>query len=75
MANKRISIMPGAGVNLSSIDGLLSRLKVKEVHSSCSVGAEAGDQRLVALGFSVPSARRTDAETVRALKARLRAAV
>lgn len=74
IANKRISIMPGAGVNLSTVDGLLSRLKVGEVHSSCSVDAEAGDARLVTLGFSAPSAKRTDAETVRAMKARLKAA-
>jgi copper homeostasis protein len=67
----RISIMPGAGVSLKTIDQLIPRLKVTEIHSSCSVVNEATDKRLLALGFAATGARRTDAATVRALKARL----
>jgi copper homeostasis protein len=74
IADKRISIMPGAGVTLATIDDLLARLPVSEVHASCSVSAAIGDARLLALGFASASARQTDVETVRALKAKLTAA-
>ena len=67
----RISIMPGAGVSVTTIDQLLARLKITEIHSSCSVATETADKRLLALGFAAAGARRTDAATVRALKARL----
>lgn len=73
-AKSRISIMPGSGVTLQTIDGLLSRLPVTEVHSSCSVDQPAHDARLVSLGFVAPSARQTDTQVVRLLKARLTAA-
>ncbi|MCV9962050.1 copper homeostasis protein CutC [Pararhizobium sp. BT-229] len=73
-ADGRISIMPGSGVTLETIDGLLSRLSVSEVHSSCSIDKPAHDARLVSLGFVAASAKRTDKESVRALQARLAAA-
>jgi len=74
-ANGRISIMPGSGVTLETIDGLLSRLSVSEVHSSCSIDKPAHDLRLVSLGFVAPSFKRTDADVIRRLKARLTAAL
>ncbi|WP_426129669.1 copper homeostasis protein CutC [Pararhizobium sp. PWRC1-1] len=70
-AKGRISIMPGSGVTLATVGGLLSRLSVTEVHSSCSVEKPAHDARLVSLGFVAASARQTDEQAVRALKARL----
>jgi copper homeostasis protein len=73
-ASGRISILPGSGVTLKTVDALLSRLSVTEVHSSCSKEKPAHDARLVSLGFVAPSARQTDAQAVRALKARLTAA-
>lgn len=73
-AKGRISIMPGSGVTLETVGGLLSRLSVTEVHSSCSVENPAHDGRLVSLGFVAPSSRQTDEQAVRALKARLSAA-
>lgn len=73
-AKDRLSIMPGSGVTLQTVDGLLSRLSVAEVHSSCSVEKPAHDARLVSLGFVSPSARQTDEQAVQALKARLTAA-
>jgi len=73
-ANGRISIMPGSGVTLGSVDELLAQLAPTEVHSSCSRDEPAHDARLVSLGFVAPSARKTDAALVRALKARLKAA-
>ncbi|APG82981.1 copper homeostasis protein CutC [Sinorhizobium americanum CCGM7] len=71
MAAGRLSIMPGSGVTIDSIDRLLPRLGVIEVHSSCSVREPATDVRMVEMGFAPAVARRTDAATVRAMKARL----
>ena len=73
-AKDRISIMPGSGVTLETVGGLLSRLSVTEVHSSCSVENPAKNDRLVLLGFIAPGAKQTDEQAVRALKARLTAA-
>lgn len=72
-ARGRVSIMPGSGVRLDTIEDLLARLPVHEVHSSCSVDEPAQDARLVSLGFVPASARRTDSASVRGLKDRLRA--
>lgn len=73
LAGGRLSIMPGSGVTLDSVDALLARLSVSEVHSSCSIREPAHDPRLVAMGFVTDDRRRTDAATVRAMKARLSA--
>lgn len=72
IANGRISIMPGSGVNLDTIGGILERLPVKEVHSSCSSTVAVKDRHLVTLGFSQAAVRQTDAAAVRALKQRLK---
>lgn len=69
IAAGRISIMPGSGVNIGTIGALWPRLAIGEVHASCSVAEPETDERLLAFGFSAPSMRRTDAVTVRALKA------
>lgn len=74
IADGRISIMAGSGVNLETIDALLSGLDVKEIHSSCSSNAAAGDPRLVALGFASAVSKQTDIDVVRAMKTRLRQA-
>jgi copper homeostasis protein len=71
IADGRISIMPGAGVNLDTIDNILARLPVKEVHSSCSSTIAVTNQHLVTLGFLQATVRQTDAAVVRALKERL----
>ena len=69
----RLSIMPGSGVTLDTVDALLGKLAVGEVHSSCSVREPAQDPRLVEMGFVSADRRRTDADTVRAMKAKLAA--
>jgi copper homeostasis protein len=71
IADNRISIMPGAGVNLDTIDQILSRLAVLEVHSSCSSSMPVTDRQLVTLGFSEARVKKTDITQVRALKERL----
>lgn len=65
----RISIMPGSGVTLATVGQLWPRLRISEIHASCSATVAETDERVVALGFSTPSARRTDAAKVKALKA------
>jgi copper homeostasis protein len=71
IANGRISIMPGAGVNLATINAILDAVPAREVHSSCSSHAEVSDRAIVALGFSEATVRKTDVGLVRALKSRL----
>ena len=65
----RISIMPGSGVTLATVGKLWPRLQVSEIHASCSAPVSEMDERVIALGFSAPLVRRTDAATVKALKA------
>jgi copper homeostasis protein len=69
IAAGRISIMPGSGINVGTIGALWPRLAISEVHASCSTAQAERDERLLAFGFSAPTTRRTDAVTVRALKA------
>ncbi|MDI7862301.1 copper homeostasis protein CutC [Rhizobiaceae bacterium n13] len=71
-ARGRISVMPGSGVTIETIDPLLSRLAVGEVHSSCSSGVPVSDPTVVELGFAPSVERKTDAGLVRELKARLK---
>ncbi|WP_373413479.1 copper homeostasis protein CutC [Ensifer aridi] len=71
LAAGRVSIMPGSGVSLSSIDALLSRLAVTEVHSSCSVGEPARNRRLTEMGFTAAERRVTSAATIRTMRTRL----
>lgn len=73
LASGRLSIMPGSGVTLDTVDALLENLSVSEVHSSCSIREPAHDRRLVSMGFVAEDRRRTDVATVRAMKARLSA--
>lgn len=66
----RISIMPGGGVRPQNAGRLLAIHGVRELHASCSE-ASGGEARLIELGFSAESSRRTHADTVRALKAQM----
>lgn len=69
-ARGRISIMPGSGVRLETV-AELAGLGWTEIHASASVEMDE-DEQLVACGFAAPRARRTDADRIRALRARLR---
>lgn len=71
IANGRIHIMPGGGVNLGTVDAILATLQVTELHSSCSTTVDITDPVVVAFGFSAPTVKRTDAAVVRALRQRL----
>ncbi len=71
IAAARISIMPGSGVNLETVGVLLKELNVTELHSSCSSNIEIDNPDVVAFGFAEPRIKKTDLDTVRALKSRL----
>ncbi|ASY71165.1 copper homeostasis protein CutC [Sinorhizobium fredii] len=71
LADGRLSILPGSGVTVHTIGQILPKLRVTEVHSSCSIREPANDAKVVEMGFAPPERRRTDAATVSALKARL----
>lgn len=67
-ARGRIAIMPGAGINAGNIGAILSAVPVSDIHASCSAPAPAADPRALAFGFASPTARRTSAALVRALR-------
>ena len=71
LAQGRISIMPGAGIDAESVKILRARLALREVHGSCSepVGGHLRDVARLGLAGHLP--RMTSAAKVRALKAAL----
>jgi len=71
IADRRIRIMPGGGVNLGTVDAILETVEVIELHSSCSTTVDITDPAVVAFGFSASTIKRTDATVVHALKQRL----
>ncbi|WP_159949797.1 copper homeostasis protein CutC [Rhizobium sp. 18065] len=64
----RISIMPGGGVRPGNAAAFLAIPGIFELHASCSQPMEPNAD-LVDFGFSPANARRTDADTVRQMKA------
>ena len=73
LANGRITIMPGAGVEIETVGALMSRLPLREVHGSCSEPMEGLLRDVARLGLAGHLPRATSAVKVRALKARLAA--
>lgn len=69
-ARGRIMIMPGSGISDGNVRDILLP-GIREIHASCSVPIENAGGDLLAFGFAVPSARRTDPAKVSALKAAL----
>lgn len=63
----RIGILPGSGIRVANA-GCFASAGFEEVHASCATET-ATDPAALRMGFSLPVSRRTDAETVRALKA------
>jgi copper homeostasis protein len=69
MAAGRIVIMPGAGVRPQSVQTLLDRFPITEIHASCSaVPAYDPDSRVAKLGFTGAGRKVTDEAAVRELK-------
>ncbi len=69
----RITILPGSGITAANAPALVAATGVNEIHASCAADLPQ-DARAVALGFTGPVRRETDAARVRALKESLRAA-
>ncbi|WP_454886459.1 copper homeostasis protein CutC [Sphingomonas oryzagri] len=68
-AGDRIRIMAGAGIRPDNAGRLLAETGARELHASASTPMTESDARAVALGFDTPPRRRTDEDTVRALRA------
>jgi copper homeostasis protein len=62
-ARGRIEIMPGAGITAANVASLAALLPLTSVHASCAVSLPQS-ARAVALGFTGPERRETDADTV-----------
>lgn len=69
----RIVILAGSGVSAATLPAIL-RSGVTEVHASCRAALPEQDATLTRFGFSPPTVKATDVETVAALVGRLRAA-
>ena len=68
----RIVIMPGAGVRPQSVQALLDRFPITEIHASCSAVPFYDPESWVArLGFTGDGRKGTDEAAVRELKAML----
>lgn len=70
-AGNRIIVMPGSGLNMSNVGKLVATLPVREVHASCSKDMACPEGPEKRLGFTGNDVRKTDADTVRSLKAAL----
>ncbi|GLU28524.1 copper homeostasis protein CutC [Brucella sp. NBRC 12950] len=72
-ANGKIIIMPGSGVNISTLPAIAAALPhLTEIHASCSAPIDA-DEILLNFGFAVPGATRTTVAKVAELQAALKA--
>jgi copper homeostasis protein len=69
LANHKIKVMPGSGVNINNAGVLLDRIPFNEIHSSCAVTAPEVNEAARRLGFETASQKHTSIELVRALKA------
>jgi copper homeostasis protein len=74
LAGGRLAVMPGAGINLETIDALIGQLPVMDIHASCSVPVDDPGPTLAMLDPRHVALRRTDAGVVRQMKERLRRA-
>lgn len=68
LADGRIKIMPGSGVNIDNAEMLLDRIPFAEIHSSCAVSRPIVSESARRLGFETASQKQTCPDLVRALK-------
>ncbi|MBI1172306.1 copper homeostasis protein CutC [bacterium] len=72
MQRPDVSVMPGSGITAANAALFARRLKLTEIHASCSTPLPAAaDPRITGFGFQPSAARRTDAGAVRALRTAL----
>lgn len=70
IAAGRIVIMPGAGVRPQSVQTVLDRFPIREIHASCSAVPPYDPESMAAkLGFTGAGRKATDEAAVRELKA------
>lgn len=67
-AGDRVSIMPGGGINLSTVERIVRETGVHEVHSSCRRPVESRDERAIAFGFQASVSYKTDSDIVRGMR-------
>ncbi|CDZ47376.1 Copper homeostasis protein CutC [Neorhizobium galegae bv. officinalis] len=67
-ARDRVSIMPGGGINPSTVERVVRETGVHEVHSSCRRPLESRDERAIAFGFEAPVSHETSSEIVRQMR-------
>ena len=70
-ARGRVKIMAGSGLRPDNVGELLAAVPVDEVHSSCAGVGLAPAEGAVRLGFAAKLRRVTDADVVRAFRARI----
>lgn len=70
-ARGRLKIMAGGGLRPDNVGNLLASVPVDEVHSSCMGEGVASAEGAVRLGFAAKVRRHTDADVVRAFRARI----
>ncbi|OHV77494.1 copper homeostasis protein CutC [Rhizobium sp. LCM 4573] len=67
-ASGRVSIMPGGGVNLATVERVVTETGASEIHSSCRRLVENEDERASAFGFQPPRSYATDAGIVKEMR-------
>lgn len=67
-AGNRVSIMPGGGINLSTVERVVRETGVREIHSSCRHPVENRDERTIAFGFQTPVSYETSSEIVQRMR-------
>lgn len=67
-AGDRVSIMPGGGINLSTVERVVRETGVFEIHSSCRQPVESRDERAIAFGFQAPVSQETSSDIVRKMR-------
>lgn len=67
-AGDRVSIMPGGGINIATVERVVRETGVHEVHSSCRRPVEGKDKRAVAFGFQAPVSHEISSEIVRQMR-------
>ena len=71
VADGRLTIMAGSGVNAGTVGALLQRVPLGAVHGACGIAAPEDSEPARRLGFVSPARRMTSLDGVRALKAAL----
>lgn len=64
----RVSIMPGGGINLLTVERVVRETGVHEIHSSCRRPVESADERAIAFGFQAAVSHETSSDIVQKMR-------